>query len=142
MPSPSRLVRLSAALSTLVLAAPAFADDATDCGVFTVGDTDLVECANTNDSPGPFTPPVFSLAIQQDESGVTAMLEDGTTIDLDLDENGFLVYALNGTEADAQEVEQVLDDQLSDDEQAAVSEALANESSTHATDELVDMLGN
>lgn len=134
------LARWPLALATLTLAAPAFANEPTECGVWDLQDGALVECANPNDSPGPFTPPTFSLLVQQDGTGVTAQLNDGTTIDVDVADDGSHTFSVDGYLTDAADVADTLDEQLTDDEQAAVSEVLSAESETSATDELVDLL--
>ena len=137
----STLSRFVVLFAGLGFALPAAADDV-DCGLSSLYSTSLVQCANPHDSPGPYAPPPLSFLIEQDAHGVTALLDDGTTVDVDVASNGAIVFAVNGTPGDIADVEDVLDAHLTADEQAAVSEALQPASLTAATDELVDILGD
>jgi len=112
----------------------------TECGVDTLGSLALVECANPNDSPGPSAPPPVTLFLVQDSAGVSAQLDDGTVIDIDANPDGTVDYAIDGATADVDEVAAELDAQLSDAEQAAMSEVLNATSVSDGTDELVDLL--
>ena len=93
-----------------------------------------------NDSPGPSAPPPVTLFLVQDSAGVSAQLDDGTVIDIDANPDGTVDYAIDGATADVDEVAAELDAQLSDAEQAAMSEVLNATSVSDGTDELVDLL--
>jgi hypothetical protein len=136
----STLPRFVVLFAGLGFALPAAADDL-DCGLSSLRSTSLVQCANPHDSPGPYAPPPLSFLIEQDAHGVTAVLDDGTTVDVDVESNGSVVFAVNGMPGDVADVEDVLDAHLTADEQAAVSAALTPAILTVATDELVDILG-
>ena len=121
---------------------PAQADpNDTACGVSALGSLALVECANPNDSPGPYAPPPVSLFIVQDSSGVTAELDDGTVIDIDTHADGSVGYAVNGASASVLDIADELDAQLSVEEQAAMSDVLSFTSVSDGTDELIGLLG-
>lgn len=141
MPSIARLVSLTSALAALTVANSAAAETP-DCGLYQVGSSALVECANPNDSPGPYTPPTVQFFVQQDAQGVTAELDDGTVIDLDVNASGDIEYAIDGQTTTAAAVSFALDAQLTEDEQAAVSAALEDSSETSASDELLDLLAD
>jgi hypothetical protein len=142
MPTPFQAVRLTPALIALAVALPAAAETPQPpCGAWSFAGTTLVECANPNDSPGPFTPPTL-VSIQQDSAGVTALLDDGTVIDLDQAANGTIIYVVDGNEVDGEFVEDLLATSLTDDERAAVSDVVAAESTSEAADELVILLAD
>ena len=137
----STLSRSTFVVAGLAFSIPAVADDSVRCGMVSHRASALVECLNPHDSPGPYAPPPLSFLIEQDASGVTAVLDNGITVDVDLDSDGSLAFAVNGRPSGVTEVEDVLDANLSAAEQAAVSEALQPASLTTATDELVFILG-
>ena len=116
------------------------ADDL-DCGLRSHATRALVECANPHDSPGPYAPPTVSLFIEQDSVGVTALLDSGTILDVDLNDDGGVHFAVDGAPSTALEVIEIIDENLSVDERVAVSEALQPASISAATDQLVDILG-
>jgi len=114
----------------------------TECGQITFGSLSLVECANPNDSPGPYTPPPVTLFVVQDSVGVTAELADGTVIDIDPTSSSLFNYKVNGVDSNAADVVDQLDATLTEDEQSAISEALSESSTSDGTDELVDLLAD
>ncbi|HCH64650.1 MAG: hypothetical protein CL927_02415 [Deltaproteobacteria bacterium] len=137
----STLSRPFFVVAGLAFSLPAVANDDVRCGMISHRASALVECLNPHDSPGPYAPPPLSFLIEQDASGVTAVLDNGITVDVDLESDGSLAYAVDGHPSDVTAVEDVLDANLSVEEQAAVSEALQPASLTTATDELVLILG-
>ncbi len=142
-------MRFSSALTSSVIllcaysySTPAFADSNghTDCGAVNVGALSLVECANPNDSPGPYAPPPLKLFVVQDNIGVTAELADGTVIDIDPTSAGAFTYTVNGIHRNVADVADTLDAALTVAEQHAISDALHQSSTSDGTDELVDLL--
>lgn len=137
----SLLPRVFLVVAGLVFGTTALADDDMECGMATHSTVSLVECQNPHDSPGPYTPPQVSFLIEQDASGVTAVLDNGITVDVDLEADGSFRFAVNGLPGNVSEVEAVIDASLSVDEQHAVSATLQPASRTAATDTLVNILG-
>ena len=112
----------------------------TECGVSTLGSLALVECANPNDSPGPYAPPPVSVFLVQDHTGVTAELDNGTVIDIDTHADGSIDYALDGDLVSAADVAAELDASLTVAEQAAIGSVLVSASVSDGTDELAGLL--
>jgi hypothetical protein len=127
-------------LSSLVIPHAASAGTPDECGVWNTSQGALVECANPNDSPGPYAPPPSSVLLQQDDTGVTAQLDDGTTVDIDIVEGGAVELAVDGVPSTSTQIRQAFRAQLSDDQLASVSEILNVESENIASDTLVDIL--
>lgn len=113
----------------------------TACGVSALGSLALVECANPNDSPGPYAPPPVSIFLIQDNTGVTAELDNGTVIDIDTHADGSVDYAVDGADASVLDVADELDALLSVEEQAAMSDVLSFTSVSDGTNELIGLLG-
>lgn len=137
---PSVVLSALFSLSTLAIPHGASAGTPDECGVWNTNQGALVECANPNDSPGPYAPPPFSVLVQQDETGITAQLDDGTTVDIDILGDDEVEIAVDGIPSTSTQVQQVFRTQLSVEQLSSVSEILDEESENIASETLVDIL--
>ena len=138
-----RYVFSSVLASLLVgsVATPAWANgvELPECTSVRLLSSTLIECANPNDSPGPFVPTEPLLQVADDKDAATAMLVDGHTVSVDV-ESGVTTYSVDGEEASAEDAKAAIDAALTTEEQASVSDVLATECSSPATAELSGLM--